>query len=297
MKHAFTFQHYAAMAAGMVSSAVTTQAQVVYTDIDPDIELFSNINEIGAMHFIDMDGDGSNDIGLHFYAFYFSMASATHWQFNVDLSGENKIAVQQGEACSLYSVSSAFCYFPPVSIADIKDNGTFIDPSGDWGNIDQIFQQFWCGLSYPVHCTQGDFSFLPWVADTLNQQFIPVEIHNTETHYGWLRLRFEHEKLYITDMAYNQTPNEGMLIEEQEYTNVQQTAWNDIQVFYTQQVLHVRGLTQKTEIIIRNISGEKLFSKVSESSNEDFLIDVPAGIYLVEMHDVKGILTRKILVH
>ena len=50
-----TLQNYSAFSAAFLTMAASGSAQMVYTDVDPDLQVY--IDDIG----LDMDGNGTND--------------------------------------------------------------------------------------------------------------------------------------------------------------------------------------------------------------------------------------------
>ncbi len=192
----FGLVHCAAMATGVLAVS-ESYAQVVYTDIEPDIILFQEVNDDEGPKYLDMDDDGTNDIMLHYEVFYGCGYCPYQTFFDMAAYGQHEIAYTYDDACLLTSSFSDTCYFPPVKIANIFMEGEMVGASEQWDKITHVFQEFMCGYPYGDACRQTDFP----AYTSGKSHFLGVRLITTDTNYCWIRLRTEGGKVLIKDYA------------------------------------------------------------------------------------------------
>jgi len=206
--------NYAALASGILVIG-DTDAQVIYTDIDPDILLFSLDGgwlEDEGMQYIDFNFDGINDIGLSFNTAYDCGYCPVWTFFNLELYGANKIAVELANPCYLSSTfgsgySSTECIIPAQNIARVIFEGDTLSEFVEWDEITDIFETHICGY-YGESCIQGEFDF------NAPKQFIGFQIIDTDTNYCWLRLGWNDDSLYINDFACTSSPSDMLVVKD-----------------------------------------------------------------------------------
>ncbi len=198
--------NYSALASGILAIN-HIEAQVVYTDIEPDILLYSLDGgwlEDEGMQYIDFNFDGNIDIGLSFDTDYDCGYCPTWTFFNLELFGSNKIAVEFADPCYLSSTfgsgySSTECIIPGQNVGRVFVEGDTISEFIDWDQITDILETHICGY-YGEGCVQGEFDF------SRPKQFLGFQIIDTDTNYCWLRLGWNDDSLHINDFACTSTP-------------------------------------------------------------------------------------------
>ena len=138
--------NYSSLATGIITLGLG-DAQVIYTDIYPDIMLFDEMDEIG-MQYLDFNIDGVNDIGLSFTTHYGCGYCPTQVFFNLDLTGSNNIAADLAGPCYLSSTytSSTVCIIPAQNVAKVFAEGEIVSEFNSWDQIDEIFDSNKCGM-------------------------------------------------------------------------------------------------------------------------------------------------------
>lgn len=169
---------YASIAGTFLLHSKSVDAQLVYSDIDPDF--YSNGNDIYP---IDFNDDGINDIQFNFY------------EYTSYVYGENSII------CSVAALNGGI-YEQAIESMGFNINGDLSFNSDYW-----VFL-YANNIAFPIY---GD-EFIN------NEVFIGCNFNvDGQTYYGWVRLCISSPgKLYspvyfIRDYAYNATPGEGAL--------------------------------------------------------------------------------------
>lgn len=206
--------NYSALASGILAINNGT-AQVIYTDIEPDILLYSiggGWMEDEGMQYLDFNFDGNIDVGLSFDTDYNCYACPVWTVFNLELYGSNKIAVELAEACYLSSTfgsgySSTECIIPAQNVGRILIEGDTLSAFTNWDVIPEIFETHSCGY-YGEGCMQGEFDFND------SKQFLGFQINSADTNYCWLRLSWKNDSLFIKDFACSSVPEEMIIVKD-----------------------------------------------------------------------------------
>jgi hypothetical protein len=178
-------------------------AEVIYTDLEPDIAL----NNDGQIYDLDLNNDGIDDFTFVFTTtnfFYFTYyGGANFYFFNgmFALPGE-------GNAIAAFTASSGAYAYPYVI-----DEGIDIGPAT--GNFLSDSAQT---LVYHFYAIIQSFYYFPiyaagnWVFGE-TKKFIGLRINNTDSiHYGWARLDVapNNRSLTIRDYAYESESNQSI---------------------------------------------------------------------------------------
>ena len=206
--------NYSLLATGIIGVHGETIAQTVYTDIDPDVLLFEEVNEDEGWKYFDFNVDGINDVALNFSLFYGCGYCPYYHFFNVSLNGENEIITEEASPCFLSDTwgsgySSTECYIPPRQVADLLVDGDTISLDDNWNNIWDIFNSEQCGM-YGEGCQQGAFPG----GGSYSNNLLGFKIISTDTNYCWMRLQWNSGKLYAKDFACQLTPGEPLIIHD-----------------------------------------------------------------------------------
>lgn len=211
--HQHKLLNYSLLATGIISGQ-NIHAQVVYTNIDPDVLLFEEINEDEGWKYFDFNDDGLNDIGLHFESFYSCGYCPGYQFFNVSLNGENKIITEEAPPCFLSDTwgsgsGSTACYIPPQEVADLLLDGDTISLEDNWNDISDIFHSAQCGM-YGEGCKQGAFPG----NGSYSNNLLGFQIISADTNYCWMRLQWNGGKLYAKDFACQVTSGAPLIIHD-----------------------------------------------------------------------------------
>ncbi|MEZ5013596.1 MAG: T9SS type A sorting domain-containing protein [Chitinophagales bacterium] len=287
---------YAAFAASVLVIANKAEAEVIYTDIDPDIVLDSN----GEGALVDMDNDGINDFGflkssaLYTYYTYFSSFPEIRFR-NYIWAGPSAEGNKIAGGFLYHSWSGSFWYQP-----DYLSQSVLINPELDfYGFGTQVMAgvislQFSTGNWLQIADYGGWFNF----SDHYLGVYFADSDHNY--HYGWIRCSVSDsaDVLTIKDYAYNAEPETGLLagtlisgipasgntLEAEVYSFAQNVYIN---------IENVHNVT----VSILNMQGESVLIKNINSSNE--VIDMSyfsPGVYVISVQQDNKVYVKKVVI-
>ncbi|MBC8048161.1 MAG: T9SS type A sorting domain-containing protein [Fimbriimonadaceae bacterium] len=287
---------YSTLAITFMAISSDADAQVIYTDIDPDIILTENGDRTG----IDIDNDGTNNLLFK--------------KNNIDASftypyGEYTLNIQYGlkftraepaPGNSLLATYGSYGYAYP----SVLNAGDLIDGKQNWLSVTSqimgrnIIIDFTSesGFSYQLNYLYGY-----WEAETTDK-YLGVKINiNDNTFYGWARLDITEgsESLIIKDYAINLVPGASIEAGQMEGPDVIQSLNdNTVSAYSFENTIYVNIANQIQNIIpvkIFNTSGQVIFStEIKNGKTIIPLVNVAAGIYTLQLQGADGVYTKKI---
>ena len=174
---------YATAAGVALTVAPSTSAQIVYTDIEPDVCLSI------ATHFIDLDADGVDDFRI--------------------AHGSSFAPLNSGGACHTFTcygdveggyVDNRFMAFASGRFAQDLSSGATISSGQNFENPSNTYYALFSFGVGPWHGGNDAFVGLRFVADRAGA---------ATTHYGWVRVSAPEDvnSVCIHDFAYESTPD------------------------------------------------------------------------------------------
>ncbi len=276
----FTIGDYILMSA-IITPTVSASAEIIYSDIDPDIVLNDDY-EIGT---IDMDNDGIidfaflKDIGMY----------ATYW------SSEFKYFTALWCGPEVFGNEVAGSYFTVGSNASSSflTYRPYVLPDGFAVNQMLSFQTDGFQLmAYRIFTSEGilwDFGG-HWWPEQINQYLgVKFKAGDSEYHYGWVRVSVidSTAQLIINDYAYEQIPETEIITGNttgiknnniylpNELMSV--TAFDNSLHFECNPMLHYNSFNCE----IYDLAGKQVFSKSLAWDTQQLSLDLVPGVYIV----------------
>ncbi|MBK7037364.1 MAG: T9SS type A sorting domain-containing protein [Bacteroidetes bacterium] len=294
----FKLSAYATFAASFLSIH-KTEAQVIYTDIDPDI-IYDEKLEGGGL---DIDANGTIDFVFLNSSFTFYDYIFLSYRLRQDIIVgpyifENAIA---GISNQFNIGSSEFTRYYPYAI----NINSLIDPSLEWQTF---YQQALAlrtfdsdGVIAPcIDCFWYDY-FLPDVIDHyLGIRFIDNDGMN---HYGWIRCDVldEGRTLVIKDYAYETQPEHAILAgDTAHFVSLEENANNfnaNIYSFNNSIFVKLNELTNLIEINIFELLGKKIYTGNIVKQFTEIKLMEAQGAYIVELISSEGRYSKKIIIN
>lgn len=192
---------YGISTTGLLLLSSQANAQIVYTDIDPDI----TCDEFSLPYYLNVDGPGT-PIDFVFgvnYAYYYLFAS------NAILAAPWFFEAENGIAGSPYMSGGFF----NKGLADQLDEGAYIGYGVPF--VDNNFLETSSYIPQAFLAVHPEFAGLPnnWEDDG-NPHYLGIKfIMDGALHYGWVRLSIDpgFNSIHIYDYAYNLTPNASII--------------------------------------------------------------------------------------
>ena len=262
---------YSALAGSVVGIAATANAQVSYTDVDPD----STFDQNGAGYLIDLNNDGINDFNIQFI-----QATGT---------SQGIIYSYRGVFAKPYNGGSIAGTVSGDRIYDLAlDAGQMIDANLMWNDI--ASQTMGSVKAYPdggsVLLLYGNFY-------NVVDKYLPLrfEISNVK-HYGWARFEVSEflNSFTIKDFAYNTIANEGLIAGQGDPTSIQGVPLPEsVKVFSYKGIINVLLINQKIDhasVDVTNIMGQKMnaINLTHELTRID-VSDLPLGTYIITVNN------------
>lgn len=262
-----------------------SEAQVVYTDVDPDIILDENLETAG----IDIDNNGTFDFAFANYSFTYYNSLWFSYRLRQDILGgpyipENNIA---GNSVHFSTGSGGFIWTFPYALA----SGELIDNYLQWHSAGQqilaIRTYYQNGELYNT-CNQcywynGD------IPETLDH-YIGVKFLDTDnqTHYGWIRCDVldEGRTLIIKDYAYEVEPEYPIVAGDTiEYVDIQSQENNfspTVYSFGNTVYINFREIIDY-KVSIYDLDGKEIFTEALHDMYYTKVLNVSKGIYIVNV--------------
>lgn len=269
-------------------AGVSANADIIYTDVNPDVTFTENEDQFE----IDFDSDNNVDITIINSSTQFGFPG----YFSINL---NNVQAVPGSGNGILSISSSTGSVYQDGFLPLKANG-LISAGQSFDSSDGILYGYASG-SYggPFAANIGNFN------DTIYDRFIGVEFKSgTSTFYGWARVSAQAEKgsqsFTVYDYAYENS-GEGILagagivspgslsIDNEEFDNLKITNSNGLLRIISNDLIN-------GTIIISDLSG-KVVSSTNVNASEINLStnDFDSGMYLVSIKTKEYQKAKKII--
>lgn len=265
-----------AAAAGTIAAAGAANAQVIYTDINPDTVLHDSL-----IYNLDFDNNGQPELRFETVSYQASSGFVNLALVNV-LGNTNNATLG-----SLYSSSYPF----PFSMNNgdsISGNNTNWRPASINSGVQYL------GVVY------GTYTFANWLG--VSDKYMGVRFRiGANTHYGWVRLSVTSnaDTITIKDYAYQEMPGVGItagqLVGMPQYSQN-----NNINIFASQNTVVIRNTEFDKGGVVRvmNTLGETISeTAITEENMRISLEGKAAGIYFVEVVRNDERFTKKVYIN
>ena len=263
--------------AGAVVSAAGAQAQVVYTDVNPDYSHDAPENNGFAVYPLDLNNDQTIDFVI---ASKDTLTAASHVRFTLaaPYGAGNAVA---GETPSAYDYALAL------------DMNSMVDSTLNWiaatntmaYNVDSAnpYNENWNGVTDKY----------------LGLKFVV----GANTHYGWARLDSYAigDSIVVKDYAFDATPNTGIMTGNMG-ASLTETQIENLVKFVNQannsvQVVVNGNLTNGTVSVVSTTGQVVSSDAIKEKTFSVDMNNLSSGIYMVNVTFNEGTTTKKIIVH
>ena len=278
-------KRYSALAGGLTAIAGVANAQIVYTDINPDQLVTGN----GDMYSLDVDNDGTVDFSLS--TLVVSTSYTYGGSLNIDLAYNAGVIAPAAGNSMMTTYSSGIANVPVGSA--IGSSGSFSTSSGFLGY--SVTYSITGGIS-----TTGSFSGGNFIN---GEGFVGLKFQSGgNTHYGWARVEMLNSGtlLSVKDYAFESTPNTAI--------NAGETASGPVGIADLENNVVINNLNNQLKveasqnltnglINVVSMSGKQVISKSFTSNLERIdLNDLSTGIYMVNVNSDEGVINKKIYV-
>ena len=261
--------------------SASANAQIVYTDVNPDVTYNTN----GGVYALDLNNDGITDFDITFTTA--TISAGTNKYIRITPLGANKV----GNDLS-YPYPSA------LSLNTLIDSGSFT-----WlGSANQhLISRLWFQppLGLPVWQKRGNWN-------GASNKYVPLQLDlSSQKIYGWARLDAATDAASFTvkDYAYNSIPNQPILAGQTIATGIIENSFaSSINLFpnpaTNNLTIELGNNNKKVDVTITDITGKIIYATTAsetqktEVNTENFA----EGIYVVQIQTADFIGTKKLVI-
>ncbi len=263
---------YSAVAGAMTLAVTAADAQIVYTDVNPDFVVHDSIGFT-----LDFDGNGVPELNL-------GIVDTTITSYSLQATIAGAQIVGSPNNAILGSIYNSYPF--PFAL----NTGDTIRPSGAWNA-----QYVGYGLNILGAYVNNLGSFGNWLGATDRYLGVRFNINNS-LHYGWVRLSVSQtsDTIVVKDYAYN--VNDSLYIVAGSITGINENSNNiDLRVHAYDQTLFVHTRQAGARIEILNAVGQTV--QIAQTTDSDTRMDLsalPTGVYLVRVEQDGVSQTKKV---
>lgn len=255
---------YSLAATAITAFGATANAQVVYTDIDPDVTISVEPDSL----IIDMNNDGTWD----FKILKTTAASSTN---GIRMNANTGNEILGVNTYATYFVASALNAGAPINNAAGAWNGTM-----NGGMITLAW-----GTSYGY-----------WQGVTDKYLGLRFQVSGN-THYGWARLDVAAggTSAIIKDFAYQATPDSTILAGDTVTIGVSEIASNNAAIKLRNNELSINAKANY-DVLVIDLTGRIVYEGIiNKGSNRISLLTQPSGVYIVRLINEFESIEQKII--
>lgn len=188
---------YSALATAVFGTASAADAQIVYTDVNPDA-VITAVNGALDSYAVDFNNDGNEDLAFGAYGYLYDAGGGTTYQLNYIFT----FAANNSTAAFVGTMQTVGTQSAPTTTNIAA--GTVIGSSSTW--LDTV------AAGSPTFFSAVTANGAPFIgtANTGADIYIGSRfLIGTNTHYGWVRINVPANagQATIKDFAYNATAN------------------------------------------------------------------------------------------
>lgn len=270
---------YSALASAVFGTAAAADAQIVYTDVNPDVTL-NVINDSLNAYEVDFDSDGNADMIVGSYGFVHPTAGQINLSLN--LIQPNDVAALLGYDDSGYPYTAALA------------SGVLVDPAATNWYDTTAFGGSQASNAVDI-ATIGAYGQFNTGADLyIGARFVLT----TGTHYGWVRIQVPTDvsSTMIKDYAYRVTPDTGLNTGETGLGIAEMPA----DVWFTS--VNGKNVTitskQQGNLTVIDMTGKTVATgKMENGSAVLNLSNATSGMYIVQFEDNGVMGTKKVILN
>jgi hypothetical protein len=294
---------YSAAAGALLALGADAEAQIMYTDIDPDslVTIPDTVERANTFE-IDMNNDGIVDLTIvagNGDWYYDSGSYPNHW-WSIRAYPENGAEVVVAPSYISYW-GNTYWLAKRFDADDIigSDPGTSNYWSGPllWNSIYYSWQLGMVGSSYSTYYNYGEWN------DGATDKFLGIRFsldEGTTFHYGWIRMDVaqDHTQVLIKDYAYESRADMAIPAGATKQVSVKDDLADElgVKVFAHERNIIVSDLkADRAQAEVYNVTGQLLRSVQVETGRTEIPMD-NQGLYIVRI-DVEGeIVSSKVIV-
>ncbi len=289
---------YSAAAGAILAISPNAEAQVAYTDVDPDSTLMAT--EVGTQSIfeIDMNGDGTIDVTvIHGNGDWYASEGASNWISVRALPGEGAELAVNSSYIEGWGATYSFAARFDAEVAIEPDMGTVNYWYGA-GTGGTSFQLGWFG----TYADGTTYNTSPWLGGDADK-YLGIRFsldEGTSFHYGWVRLDVADKQAnaVVMDYAWEQTADKAIVAGDMGNVSVRDGLRNDlgVKLFSLDRSIIVSDLeVDRARAEVYNISGQLVRSVQVEKGRTEIPME-STGIFIVKIDMGGEVISSKVIV-
>lgn len=282
---------YSAVAGAIVAASTSADAQVVYTDVNPD----TTVNTVNGAYMLDLNNDGTVDFALSYVqvpiTFNTTGGGTAVYTYDVIVAAGNNATTNQVDTATTQSPAN-----PGFPQSDSHGAGFSVNSGGLWfAGYGTGYTHFLAAASTALPAT---YNWGNWNGAVDQYLALKFDIGG-QTHYGWVRLDVAQNanSFTVKDYAYDSTANTPSVTGV--VNAIATVEGNGVAVSQVNDVVRVDlGTTTGADVVITDLSGRTVMGSHIENGTADFdLTGQASGIYLVSVRTAEGVTTQKVMIN
>ena len=277
-------KQYSALTSSVIAIAGIANAQIIYTDVNPDKEILGTQGSPGGA-LIDMDNNGSYEFVL-----------AVFESFTLS-NGEKVNAAQAGlyadNGAGIMGTTSFIANHPFYNPSALQQNET-IDANQNFRDYFGIYGTLiWMYLD-------GNGTLGQWNDITDHYMGVRFKDGSGATHYGWVRMDVfkDPAKIVLKDYAYEASADQPILAGNGLTPVAPVSGKNGFVIFSFEKEIFIQSPMddhQSMKISVLDMMGKEILNETSASNNIRLsLKNAPSGMYIVNVIKNGTLSTKKI---
>lgn len=268
---------YSALAGSIIAVGSSANAQVVYTDVNPDSLIIAN-----NFYELDLDNDGIKD-------FILAQQSGTYYGYAYNV-------VYAGPLAALNAIDTT----ASGGTAKAANAGYSVDATCQWADSTGVAASYagLLALAVPALPTYNMGNFL-----NATNKFLPLKFDvEGNIYYGWVRLTVpaDGSTITIVDYAYKNAPDAPSITGLTTDVGIAESALNGkVNIFAFENTVTVqldKNIPAEGTIIIRNMLGQTIRTEAITGSEMVIpMKDAKTGTYTVSISQTSGGYTKKVV--
>ncbi len=271
-------------AAGALGGVVGANSQIVYTDVDPDLTLFT-ISDSTVVVPIDLDGDSNDDFGI--MALHFTSASPGS-SYSVNGVGLVPASSNQWAGVSTSFGSSV------VPALQLMNSGSSVNSGLSWQS-----SYGWAAVELNGSTSyMGSFSLDigRWFAEDDGYAGVRFLIGG-DVHYGWMRfdVSANGDTITLKDYAYH-SQSDSSITAGQMTTSIEDNKGLNVLItgVVDQISIRVPSIQGTAEFELQDMSGKLVYNTTLKEEVSQLRVNQPTGVYIARVSYADRFYTKKV---
>jgi len=292
---------YSAAAGALLAIGQDAEAQVAYTDVDPDSICIAPEVDSASIFAIDMNGDEIVDVTIVAGNgdWYYDTTTPKHWVSVRAMPGDAaELATQTSfitvEGWGTYTFAKRFDADDLIG-SDLGTENTWRKANGS--SYSYSWQLGFDGTSYEIHYNYGAWN------DGETDKYLGIRFSLDEGasfHYGWVRLDVaeDHSQVTVKGYAYEQTADKAIAAGDMgSGTSVRDgLSETGVKIFSAHNAIVISDLkADRAQAEIFNLTGQLVRSVQVEKGRTQIAME-DTGLFIVRVDTGAGVISGKVIV-